>query len=128
MQSGEHHEHLLATRLDTEPVIFRGCSSSELGMIVGIAAAVWLPVSFLLAGLFGAFTMGAGIAMVGVLATAFVMATVFQRLKRGRPDGYYQQRLRLRIEDLGLRRSGFIRRGGAWDIGRTYRAVPPRDR
>lgn len=128
MQSGEHHEHLLATRLDTEPVIFRGCSSSELGMIVGIAAAVWLPVSFLLAGLFGVFTMGAGIAMVGVLATAFVMATVFQRLKRGRPDGYYQQRLRLRLEDLGLRRSGFIRRSGAWDIGRTYRAVPARDR
>jgi conjugative transfer region protein (TIGR03750 family) len=128
MQHGEQHEHLHAARLDTEPVIFRGCSSSELGMIVGIAAAVWLPVSFLLAGLFGAFTMGAGIAMVGVLATAFVMATVFQRLKRGRPDGYYQQRLRLRLEDLGLRRSGFIRRSGAWDIGRTYRAVPARDR
>lgn len=128
MQSGEHHEQLLATRLDTEPVIFRGCSSSELGMIVGVSAAVWLPASFLLAGLFGAFTMGAGIAMVGTLATTFVMATVFQHLKRGRPDGYYQQRLRLKLEDLGLRRSGFIRRSGAWDIGRTYRALPPGDR
>jgi len=128
MQSGEHHEHLLATRLDTEPVIFRGCSSSELGTIVGISAAVWLPVSFLLTGLLGAFTMGAGIAMVGVLATTFVMATLFQRLKRGRPDGYYQQALRLKIEDLGLHRSGFIRRTGAWDIGRTYRAISRRDR
>lgn len=128
MQHPENSEHLLAARLDTEPVIFRGCSSSELGMIVGVAAAVWLPLSFLLAGLLGAFTMGAGIAMVGVLATAFVMATVFQRLKRGRPDGYYQQRLRLKLEDLGLRRSGFIRRSGAWDIGRTDRALPQRDR
>ena len=128
MPSGEHHEHLLATRLDTEPVIFRGCSSSELGTIVGISAAVWLPVSFLLAGLLGAFTMGAGIAMVGVLTTTFVMATLFQRLKRGRPDGYYQQALRLKLEDLGLRRSGFIRRTGAWDIGRTYRAISRRDR
>ena len=128
MQSGEHHEHLLATRLDTEPVIFRGCSSSELGTIVGISAAVWLPVSFLLAGLLGAFTMGAGIAMVGVLATTFVMATLFQRLKRGRPDGYHQQALRLKLEDIGLRRSGFIRRTGAWDIGRTFRAISHRDR
>lgn len=124
----ENSEHLLAARLDTEPVIFRGCSSSELGLIVGVSAAVWLPLSLLLAGLLGALTMGAGIAVVGVLATAFVMATVFQRLKRGRPDGYYQQRLRLKLEDLGLRRSGFIRRNGAWDIGRTCRALPQRDR
>lgn len=124
----ENSEHLLAARLDTEPVIFRGCSSSELGLIVGVSATVWLPLSLLLAGLLGALTMGAGIAMVGVLATAFVMATVFQRLKRGRPDGYYQQRLRLKLEDFGLRRSGFIRRGGAWDIGRTCRALPQRDR
>jgi conjugative transfer region protein (TIGR03750 family) len=125
---GAENEQLLATRLDTEPVIFRGCSSSELGMIVGVSAAVWVPVSFLLAGLFGAFTMGAGIAMVGTLATTFAMATAFQHLKRGRPDGYHQQRLRLRLEDLGLRGSGFIRRGGAWDIGRTHRALSSRDR
>lgn len=128
MPHPENSEHLLAARLDTEPVIFRGCSSSELGMIVGVSAAVWLPLSLLIAALLGALTMGAGIAMVGVLATAFVMATVFQRLKRGRPDGYYQQRLRLKLEDLGLRRSGFIRRSGAWDIGRAGSALPQRDR
>lgn len=128
MQYPEKNEQLLAARLDTEPVIFRGCSSSELGLIVGVSAAVWLPLSLLLAGLLGALTMGAGIAMLGVLATAFVMATVFQRLKRGRPDGYYQQRLRLKLEDFGLHRSGFIRRTGAWDIGRTCRALPQRDR
>lgn len=128
MPTQHSQDHLLATRLDTEPVIFRGCSSSELGMIVALSAAVWLPMSFLLAGLLGAFTMGAGIAMMGVLATVFVTATVFQRLKRGRPDGYYQQRLRLALEDLGLRGSGFIRRSGAWDIGRTCRALPQRDR
>jgi len=34
----------------------------------------------------------------------------------------------LKLEDFGLRRSGFIRRSGAWDIGRTYRALPQRDR
>jgi conjugative transfer region protein (TIGR03750 family) len=128
MPTQNSQDSLLAMRLDTESVIFRGCSSSELGMIVGLSAAVWLPMSFLLAGLLGAFTMGAGIAMLGVLATVFVTATVFQRLKRGRPDGYYQQRLRLRLEDLGLRGSGFIRRSGPWDIGRTYRALPQRDR
>ncbi|MDZ7840879.1 MAG: TIGR03750 family conjugal transfer protein [Gammaproteobacteria bacterium] len=128
MASQKSNDHLLAGHLDTEPVIFRGCSSSELGFILAVAAAAWLPLSFLFAGLLGALTMGAGIAVVGVLATVFLTATVFQRLKRGRPDGYYQQRLRLGLEDMGLLRSGFVRRGGAWDIGRTYRAVPQGDR
>ena len=36
------HE-ILADRLNAEPVIFKGCSSSELGMIVGLAIVIWLP-------------------------------------------------------------------------------------
>ena len=122
-------QELLADRLNAEPVIFRGCSSSELGMIVVVSALIWLPLSLLLAWLFGAITMGFGIAGVGVVATVVVCATVFQRIKRGRPDGYYQQRIRIRLHDLGLRRSPWVRRSGAWDIGRTRRAtLPLRDR
>jgi conjugative transfer region protein (TIGR03750 family) len=122
-------QEILADRLNAEPVIFRGCSSTELGMIVGVAVLVWLPLSLLLAWLLGAITMGFGIAGVGVVATVVVCATLFQRIKRGRPEGYYQQRIRIRLHDLGLRRSPWVRRSGAWDIGRTRRAaLPLRDR
>jgi len=31
---------ILADRLNAEPAIFKGCSSSELGVIVGVAALV----------------------------------------------------------------------------------------
>jgi conjugative transfer region protein (TIGR03750 family) len=117
-------DDILANRLNAEPAIFKGCSSSELGMIVGVAALIWLPVSLLLAGLMGAVTMGFGIAGVGVVATVIVTAGLFQRLKRGRPEGYYQQRIAIRLDDIGLRRSPFIRRSGAWDIGR--RSALPR--
>ena len=58
-------DDILADRLNVEPAIFKGCSSSELGIIVGVAALVWLPVSLLLAGLMGAVTMGFGLAGVG---------------------------------------------------------------
>jgi hypothetical protein len=54
-------EDILADRLNAEPAIFKGCSSSELGVIVGVAALVWLPMSLLLAGLVGAVTMGFGL-------------------------------------------------------------------
>ena len=122
-------DDILADRLNAEPAIFRGCSSSELGVIVAVAAAVWLPVSLLLAGLLGAVTMGFGIAGVGVVATVVATASLFQRVKRGRPDGYYQQRLALWLDARGLRRSPFIPRSGGWDIGRSAdAALPPRDR
>ena len=118
-------DDILADRLNVEPVIFKGCSSSELGLIVGVAALVWLPVSLLLAGLMGAVTMGFGLAGVGVVGTVIVMATLFQCLKRGRPDGYYQQQISIWLADHGLRHSPFIRRSGAWDIGRTRVATLP---
>jgi len=120
---------ILADRLNAEPAIFKGCSSSELGVIVGVAALVWLPVSLILAGLAGAVTMGFGIAGIGIVATVLLMASLFQRLKRNRPDGYYQQRIVLWLDDHGLRRSSFVRRSGAWDIGRAAHAtLPVRDR
>ena len=120
---------ILADRLNAEPAIFKGCSSSELGIIVGVAALVWLPVSLILAWLAGAVTMGFGIAGVGIVATVLLMASLFQRLKRNRPDGYYQQQIVLWLDDRGLKRSPFVRRSGAWDIGRSAHAtLPIRDR
>ena len=123
------HGDILGDRLNAEPTIFKGCSSSELGIIVGVAALVWLPVSLLLAWLMGAVTMGFGIAGVSVVATVVVMAGLFQRLKRGRPDGYYQQQTIIWLDDRGMRRSPFVRLSGAWDIGRSGDAtLPLRDR
>jgi conjugative transfer region protein (TIGR03750 family) len=123
------HDDILADRLNAEPAIFKGCSSSELGVIVGVAALVWLPLSLLIAGLMGVLPMGFGLAGVGVVATVVITASLFQRLKRNRPDGYYQQRFAISLHERGLRRAPFVRRSGAWDIGRTlYAPLPSRDR
>jgi conjugative transfer region protein (TIGR03750 family) len=112
------HDALLAERLNSEPVIFRGCTSSELGLIAALAVAFWLPVSFTVAGLLGAFTLGMGSAALGVLATVALTASVLQRIKRGRPAGYHRQRLMLALHDAGLHRAPVVRRSGPWDIGR----------
>ena len=73
--------------------------------------------------------MGFGIAGVGVVATVVVMATLFQRIKRGRPEGCYQQWLRIRLQSMGLVRAPWVLRSGSWDIGRTQHApLSPRDR
>lgn len=121
-------EELRAERLNCEPVVFKGCSSFELAVIAGVSALVWLPSSLVVSALMGAITMGFGLAAAGVVASVVVLAGLFQRIKRGRPDGYYQQRFLIALDARGLRCSDFIRRAGAWDIGRSAGApLPPRD-
>ena len=114
-----NNKNILADRLNVEPAIFKGCSSSELGIIVTLAVIVWLPVSVLLAWAFGAPSMGLGIAGIAIVGTVVITASVFQRLKRGRPDGYYQQQFTCGVSKLGLRRPPFICCNGCWAIGRS---------
>jgi conjugative transfer region protein (TIGR03750 family) len=110
--------NILADRLNVEPAIFRGCTSSELGIIVTLAALIWLPISVLLAWGLGAASMGLGIAGACIVATVVICASLFQRFKRGRPHGYYQQRFIISLSTLGLRSSPFINHNGYWAVGR----------
>lgn len=64
--------------------------------------------------------MALGIAGLGVLGTVFVGATVFQHIKRGRPDNYYQHRVIIGLHESGLRRSALIRHRGYWSLGRDF--------
>lgn len=117
---GRRHD-ILPERLNGEPAIFKGCSSSELGMILLASVAVWLPVSISVAAALGAVTMGFGLAGIGIVASVSGLATLFQRLKRNRPDGYYQQRFVLWCQAHRLRPARIVTRSGHWDIGRTDR-------
>jgi len=112
---------LQAGHLDAEPTIFRGCTYTELGVIVALSLLFWLPASLTFAGLLGRLSMGLGAATFGVIGTVVYTAGLFQKVKRGRPEGYYQARVAVWLHDLGLRDSGYIRRTGAWDIGRRRR-------
>ena len=112
-------ERLLAERLNAEPAIFRGCTSSELGVIVALAIAFWLPCSAIIAWLLGAPSMGLGLAGVATVLSVVIAATVLQRLKRGRPEAYYRHRVALWLGERALIRSPFITRQGDWDLGRT---------
>ena len=109
----------LADRLNSEPVIFRGSSSSELAMIMTVAVVFWVPTGLIIAGLLGAIAMGLGFSAVAVLATVYYGSTLFQKIKRGRPDHYYQHRAILLLDDWKLRKAQLVRRSGYWSLGRT---------
>ena len=118
MESHQKGNDLLPLRLNAEPSIFRGCSLSELMLLVIGGALFFVPVSVAVCGLFGYLMMGVGIGLLLVIAGVVAGATILQKLKRGRPQNYYQLRLRLWFEDFHLVRPSFIRKGQVWDIGR----------
>ncbi|MDA1370257.1 MAG: TIGR03750 family conjugal transfer protein [Proteobacteria bacterium] len=118
MNFNQESNELLPLRLNAEPAIFRGCSVSELMMLVMIGGAVLVPSSIIVCGLMGYLMMGVGIGLLLVIACVVIGANVMQRIKRGRPLGFYQLRLRLWFDNLHLVRSPYIRESQVWDIGR----------
>ncbi len=117
MQNSE--TETLADRLNQEPVIFRGSTNSELGLILLCAVVFWVPFGFVVGALLGAVVMGLGISSLGVLITIVVGSTVFQRIKRGKPDNYYQHQVIIKLDQLKLRKSSLVLSSGNWDLGRT---------
>jgi conjugative transfer region protein (TIGR03750 family) len=115
----DNETETLADRLNQEPVIFRGSTNSELGIILLCAVVFWVPFGFIVGALFGAVVMGLGISSLGVLITIVVGSTVFQRIKRGKPDNYYQHQVIIKLDRLKLRKSSLILSSGNWDLGRT---------
>ena len=114
---------ILADRLNNEPPIFRGLSNSELGMVLKVGALFWVPVCLTIATILGKTMMGMGAAMLMLLLTILVSGSLFQRIKRGRPDYYYQHYLMLRDVLLRVKtntkNNRIIRYSGTWGVGRT---------
>lgn len=113
---------LLPNRLNGEPAIFKGCSLSELMILAGGGAAVCIPFSLMVCGLFGFMMAGVGIGVLLTIGSVVVGSLWLQKAKRGRPLGFYQLRLKLMLEDRGLLNTGFIRESRVWGIGRTARS------
>jgi conjugative transfer region protein (TIGR03750 family) len=114
---------ILADRLNNEPPIFRGLSNSELGMVLKVGALFWVPTCLIVATLLGKTMMGMGTAMLMLLLTILVSGSLFQRIKRGRPDYYYQHYLMIRDVFLRVKTNTknqrVIRYTGTWGVGRT---------
>jgi conjugative transfer region protein (TIGR03750 family) len=107
---------LMADRVNIEPPILRGCSSSELIQLAAFLTAVGLPSSVLIAVAIGKPMFFLGLVMFFDVAGIWMGAGWFQRVKRGRPDHFYVHRARLWLARRGLLRTAIQTRCGAWDI------------
>ena len=120
----EDREEPLALHINSEPNIYQGCNSSELMMIAIGSVGVLLPVGVIIGvALAGSLPFGMGISVFSIVIVMVVAPKMFRRIKRGKPEGYYQIRLFTLLGKSKLMKAlgykeDYIMKDGRWDLGR----------
>ncbi len=113
-------DEFLPFRLNEEPPVLRGCSFSEVGVIAGVSAAVFIPLWMIVGKIFLDFAlMGIGVGMLSVMGSVYFGTGYVQRKKRGLPAGYFPILLRQKFERMNLIKRRTIDDEYIWSVGRT---------
>ena len=109
----------ITDRVNVEPPILHGMNATEAKVIAAGSFVVFLLIGgvvFLATGFWQVLLM---LVLMGPLASLWFGSSYLERLKRGRPDGFYSQAMHLWLVERGLARSQFILHRGWWSLGRT---------
>jgi conjugative transfer region protein (TIGR03750 family) len=106
-------------RVNVEPAILLGLSSSEAVWTIGVAFLILAPVGLLAGLLAHSMAIGVLIATVTPLLTVYFAAQKMAAVKRDRPDLYYLHLFSQFRARHGFRRSPFVIHAGGWDLGRS---------
>ena len=113
---------ILASRLNFDVIAFRGNTRQEM-MAVGIIS---LAITIFILGiitklLFNMFLIGVGLSFPASIPAGWLIATILQKLKAGKPKGYVKQSLLLWLDKQRLKKSPFITYSGCWSVRRHRR-------
>jgi len=111
---------VMASEVDTEADVFRGCTSTELITIIILSIVFWTPLMGALGiVVLGSMMMGLGLVLVMTIITVFIASSVVQWVKRDKPDGHYQLVIQRFLGKHRIRKSGFILHHGELSLGRS---------
>lgn len=104
----EHSEFQLADDLTNEPVVFMGCTGSEISvvaMVCGVVSLITAVIAFIV--LFNvssslAILAAAVIVMGGTIALSVYVLRKLMTNKEERGDNYYKEVLQLRLSEWGV--------------------------
>lgn len=110
---------VVASNVNEEVAVFRGSSTGELMSMAVICVAVITPTMSIIGAFFDKAIMMFSLSLVVVFVAMFLISTWMQRIRRGRPDGYFEQRIVFFRTSLGFGSCPFVRYNGQMDIYRT---------
>jgi conjugative transfer region protein (TIGR03750 family) len=114
----------LTDRANREPAILRGLTSSEAQLAIYIVMPIYTAIGLVVAVVTRICALGVLIASLAPMLTVWALAGWLAKVKRNKPDYYYQHRFNFWLAKNGLRKSRFIDHDGFWETGRDF--PPPR--
>ncbi len=109
---------VLADRVDGEPPAILGLTTTEVLMVsIGVGLGL-LPLVLLISLAVGLGPVALSLTGFFFLGGVYAGSVVLRRLKRGRPQGYYQVMFSVLMQRL-FGGNTFLLRNGPWSIGRT---------
>ena len=108
----------LPDRLNRQAAVWMGLTDGELKLAAVVNLGVFVTLGLVLGGLGGSVVLGMGGGTVAAGGGMWVSARLLRRLKRGKPDGYHEDRIRAVLEDRGLLKRTMLRESGVWDVRR----------
>ncbi|HRL52871.1 MAG: TIGR03750 family conjugal transfer protein [Pseudoxanthomonas sp.] len=109
----------ITDRVNVEPPILNGMTVSEAQVIALTALAVFLLIGGLLFSVTRYWQFLLLLGIFGPAVTLWFASLYLARIKRGRPDAYYKQRIHFWLAERGLVKHRYITHDGWWSLGRT---------
>lgn len=128
-----HARAPVTDRVNIEPPILNGMNKGEAAVIAPTALVVFLLIGGFVFALTDIWQVMLILPLFGTMATLWYGSRYLARIKRDRPDGFYNQAIHLWRVEHGLARPKFIRHAGWWALGRTLdfslasRLDPPKE-
>ena len=112
----------LPDRLNREPVVFRGMTTTELfiallsGLLAGLLCGVFPAVIF---SIWALIPTGA---LAGAALSVMAGGKYLARIKRGKPDTWLYQSLEARLARSGFGNPRLVQRSAIWTIRRSIKS------
>ena len=113
MAEPENTAHLI----DTEPVLFLGCSNREILGLAGLGFLIGLGLGLLVALVTGLWLLVLPFLILFPVVAIYQGGKRLGKAKEGKPSGYYDRLLATQLNQFGLGKT-FVCRAGYWRIRR----------
>ncbi len=113
MPDKHHQEQGTANLIDSEPILFFGCSSSEIMVLALLGFVTGLLTGVVLAFVFGSLLVAVPFPLFGAFIGVVKGGKRLGKSKEGKPDGYYSRVIKMKLCKFGLTNL-FVHRMGGW--------------
>jgi conjugative transfer region protein (TIGR03750 family) len=108
-----------SNRLNDEVCLLAGCTLKEILAVATITLIISLIIMMMpIYVCFRNYTIGLAASLVVYLPLFSVLIIKLSKLKRGKPEGYYQQYIILKLIKIGILKNQFLLRSGVWSTER----------